>query len=499
MRRIAAAVFATLLSTVPLHAQTLRMGLGEDADILDPTFSRTYIGRVMFASMCDKLFDIDATLNIVPQLGTGYEWADPLTLVIKLRPGVLFHDGEKMDAASVKYSLDRHLGMSGSFRRSEISSMDHVEIVDPMTVKIILKQPFAPFVAQLTDRAGMVVSPKAAEATGKDFGLHPVCTGPFKFTERVPQDRVVVDRFPGYWNAGAIHFDRVVYQPIIDSATRLANLQAGALEMSSVLPTDAAAVRADPKLVLTVWDWLGYNGITLNVGNGPRANTKFGTDRRVRQAFELALDRQALVQVVYEGMYTPTNQAVPPSSPYHAPSIKPPLRDPARAKALLREAGVTLPYKLELMVSNLPDSQQVGEVIQSMAAEAGFEVKLVAVESASALAAAARGDFEALMVYWSGRSDPDGNLWSFIHSGAAQNDGRFSNPAIDTLLDQARGVTDIPARRAIYEKMWGVAEQELPIIYLWHPKHSWGLSRKLANFTPVPDGIIRLQGMTLAK
>jgi peptide/nickel transport system substrate-binding protein len=499
MRRIAAAVFATLLSAAPIHAQTLRMGLGEDADILDPTFSRTYIGRVMFASMCDKLLDIDAGLNIVPQLATSYEWTDSQTLVIKLRPGVAFHDGETLDAAAVKYSLDRHLGLPGSFRRSEISSMDRVEVIDKLTVKVSLKQPFAPFVAQLTDRAGMVVSPKAAEAAGKDFGLRPVCAGPFRFTERVPQDRVVVDRFPGYWNAGAIHFDRVVYQPIIDSSTRLTNLLAGALEMASVLPSDAATVRADPKLALTVWDWLGYNGITLNVGNGVRADTPFGRDRRVRQAFELALDRQALVQVVYEGMYTPTNQAVPPSSPYHADGIKPPSRDPARAKALLHEAGVSLPYKLELMVTNLPDALQVGEVIQSMAAEAGFEVKLVALESASALAAAARGDFEALMIYWSGRSDPDGNLWSFIHSGAAQNDGRFSNAAIDGYLDHARGVTDILARRGIYEKMWGVAEQELPIIYLWHPRHSWGLSRRLANFIPVPDGIIRLQGMTLAK
>ncbi len=499
MLRFAALTFAALLAAWPAGAQTLRIGLGEDADILDPTFSRTYIGRVVFAGLCDKLFDIDKSLNIGPQLATGYEWVDSKTLLIKLRPGVVFHDGEKLDAAAVKYSLERHLSLSGSFRRSEISSLDRVEIVDPLTVRAILKQPFAPFLAQLTDRAGMIVSPRAAEAMGRDFGLHPVCAGPFKFAERVAQDRMVLDRFPGYWNAGAIHFDRVVYQPIIETTTRLSNLQAGALDMANVVPSDAAAVRRDPKLDLVTWDWIGYNGITINIGNGARAQRPLGQDKRVRQAFELAIDRKAIIDVVYEGMYSPTAQAIPASSPYYSATVTPPARDPAKAWALLQAAGVSLPYRMELMVTNLPDAQQVGEVIQSMAAEAGFEVKLIATESAAALAAAARGEFEAFMLYWSGRPDPDGNLTSFIRTGGAQNDGRFANPGIDALLDQARTVTDIPARRAIYEKMTLASADELPIIYLWNPKFTWGLSKKLSGFTPVPDGIIRLQGMALAK
>ncbi len=499
MLRLALVALASLLVAAPAWAQTLRIGLGEDADILDPTFSRTYIGRVVFAGLCDKLFDIDEKLTIGPQLATSYEWADSKTLVIKLRPGVVFQDGEKLDAAAVKYSLERHLNLQGSFRRSEISSLDHVEIVDPLTVRAVLKQPFAPFLAQLTDRSGMIVSPKAAEAAGKDFGLRPVCAGPFKFTERVAQDRMVLDRFPGYWNAGAIHFDRVDYQPIIETTTRLSNLQAGALEMANIVPTDAAAVRKDPRLNLVTWDWIGYNGITINVANGPRAQRPLGQDKRVRQAFELAIDRQAIINVVYEGMYSPTAQAIPPSSPYHSAAVKPPARDPAKARALLQAAGVSLPYKLELTVGNQPDSQQVGEVIQSMAAEAGFEVKLVATESAAALAAAARGDFEAVMLYWSGRPDPDGHLYSFIRRGGAQNDGRFSNPGIDALLDEARGVTDIPARRTVYEKMTRASAEELPIVYLWNPKFTWGLNKAITGFTPVPDGLIRLQGMALRK
>src|SRR5246127_3084846 len=254
--------------------QTLRIALREDGDILDPTLARTYVGRIVFAGLCDKLFDINEKLAIVPQLATGYEWADSKTLLIHLRPNVLFQDGTPMDAAAVKYNFERNLTMQASGRKGEILAMDHAEVIDPTTIRIILKTPSSPFVAQLTDRAGMMVSPKAAEAEGKDFALHPVCAGPFSFTERVPQDRIVLDRFPQYWNAPSIHFARVVYQPIVNSATRLANLQAGAIALSeNITPRDVEAVKKNPKLKLAVSDSLGYQSININVGNGPRSKS----------------------------------------------------------------------------------------------------------------------------------------------------------------------------------------------------------------------------------
>jgi peptide/nickel transport system substrate-binding protein len=209
----------------PAHAQqneTLRIGIRDDPDILDPTFSRTYVGTVVLTALCDKLFDFDARLTIVPVLATGYEWTDSKTLLIRLRPDIQFQNGEKFDAGAVKYTLERHLGTSGSFRRSEIGAMDHVEVVDPLAVRVVMKQAFSPFVAILTDRAGMMLPPKAAEAGGKDFGLHPVCAGPFRFVERVAQDHITVERFPGYWDAGRIHYDRVTYRIIPDSSIRLA-------------------------------------------------------------------------------------------------------------------------------------------------------------------------------------------------------------------------------------------------------------------------------------
>ncbi len=502
MRRwLLVGLFALLLPcAAPSHAQTLRIALREDADILDPTLARTYVGRIVFAGLCDKLFDIDENLRIVPQLALSYEWADPVTMVIQLRPGVTFQDGEPFNADAVKYGLERHLTLPGSFRRGEISSIDHIEVAGPLTVRLVLKSPSAPLLAQLTDRAGMIVAPKAAEAEGKDFGLHPVCTGPFKFAERVAQDRIVLERFADYWDAGRIHFDRVIYQPMTDTTVQVANLHTGSIDLAErVLPSDVAEVKAGPKLRVVTSGALGYNGITFNLGNGPRSQAPIGRSALLRQAFEAAIDRKALVEVVYKGMYLPTVQAVPPSSPLYVKDMEAPSRDLDKAKALVKQSGVPTPIAVTMMVPNTPDQAQLGEVIQSMVRDAGFEVKINLVEFATSLSAASQGDFEAYLIGWSGRTDPDGNLYTFLKTGQAQNDGHYSNAIVDAALDAARSSVDPAARIAAYTHMMEQERKDLPIIYLYHPVNIVGLSAKLTGFRPVPDGLIRLQGMSVTK
>jgi peptide/nickel transport system substrate-binding protein len=500
MSRLATLSLALALAASAASATDLRIALRDDPDVLDPTLATTYTGRLVFAGLCDKLFDIDPHLKIIPQLATSYEWSDSHTLLIHLRDGVKFQDGTTMDADAVKASLERHLTLEGSFRRSEISQIDHIEIVDPLTVRIVLKSPSAPFIAQLTDRAGMILAPAAALKEGKDFGAHPVCSGPFSFVDRVAQDHITLARFPGYWNAASIHFDRVIYLTMPDSSVRLANLKAGTIDMAEyIVPTDAKAVESDPKLKLVVSDALGYHGITNNLANGPRANTPYTKDPRVRKAFELSIDRTALINVVFNGLYPASAQAIPPTSPYHDDALTPPARDIAKAKELLKEAGVKTPLTVVLSVVNTPDSVQTAEVIQSMAAEAGFDVKIKAMEARALLTAALAGDFEASIGYWSGRIDPDGNMYAFLHSGSPLNEGHYSNPALDALLDQARQVTDVGARRDIYAKAWTIASQDLPITYLWTWKNIVGMSAKIQGFVPIPDGLIRVQGLQLAQ
>lgn len=498
--RIATAAAALLVSLASgVHAQTtLRIGLAEDPDILDPTLARTYVGRIVFASLCDKLFDIDDKLNIVPQLALSHETsADGKEVTIKLRPGVKFHDGETFDAEAAKFSLERHLTFPASFRKPELAALDKVEVVDPLTIKLILKTPYSPLVAQLTDRSGMMVSPKAAREAGDKFGLHPVCAGPYKFVERVQQDRIVVEKFKDYWNKDNVFIDRVIYLPIVDSTVRLANLKSGGLDlMERVLATDIKDVRSDPRLKLASALWLGYLGLDINIGNDKNKGP-LSQSAKVRQALDLAIDREAINQVVFNGEFVPGNQWISPEHPYYQKAFPVRQRDLAKAKALLKEAGVTLPISVDFMIPKETEREAVAQVIQSMVAEAGFDLKIRITEFATSLKQAEAGEYQALLLDWSGRIDPDGNSYIFHKSKAPQNYSFYSNPDVDKALDDGRLVSDPAARKAIYEKMTRQILEDEPLLYLYHRKVLIAHTTKLEGYTQMPDGMVRVIGLKL--
>jgi peptide/nickel transport system substrate-binding protein len=498
--RLAVTAAALLLSfEATVQAQTtLRIGLAEDPDILDPTMARTYVGRIVFAAVCDKLFDIDDKLNIVPQLALSHETsADGKEVTIKLRPGVKFHDGEAFDAEAAKFSLDRHLTFPGSFRKPELAAVDHVDVVDPLTIKLVLKAPYSPLVAQLTDRAGMMVSPKAAKEAGEKFGLKPVCAGPYKFVERVQQDRMVFEKFADYWNKDNVFIDKVVFLPIVDATVRLANLKSGGLDLiERVLATDIKDVRADKRLKLSTALEIGYFGLTLNVGNDKNKGG-LSQSAKVRQALDLSIDREAINQVVFNGEFVPGNQWVSPEHPYYQKAFPVPKRDVAKAKALLKESGVTLPVAVDVMVPKGAETEAVAQVIQSMAAEAGFDLKIRVIEFATSFKQAQAGEFQAFLIGWSGRIDPDGNSYVFLHTKAPQNDGGYSNPEADKLMEDARLINDPAQRKAIYEKLTKILLNDEPIIYLYHRTLLIAHTTKLEGYKPIPDGLVRVIGLKL--
>ncbi|MEA2881122.1 MAG: peptide/nickel transport system substrate-binding protein [Bradyrhizobium sp.] len=497
--RIAAAAALCFSLATAVHAQTtLRIGLAEDPDVLDPTLARTYVGRIVFASFCDKLFDIDDKINIVPQLALSHETsADGKEVTIKLRPNVKFHDGEPFDAEAAKFSIERHLTLTGSFRKPELATVDRVEVVDPLTIKIVLKVPFSPLIAQLTDRAGMMVSPKAAKAAGDKFGLHPVCAGPYKFVERIQQDRIVFEKFADYWDKDRIFIDKVVFLPIVDATVRLANLKSGGLDLiERVLATDIKAVQADPKLKLSTAIELGYQGLTLNIGKD-KAKGPLSQSAKVRQALDLSIDREAINQVVFNGEFKPGNQWVNPDHPYYQKAFPIPARDVAKAKALLKEAGVTGTVSVDFMVPKGAEIEAVAQVIQSMAAETGFDMKIRVTEFATSLKQAEAGEYQAYLLAWSGRIDPDGNAYVFLHTDAPQNYSAWSNAEADKALDDARLVTDQGKRKALYEKLTKLELDEEAILYIYHRRILIAHTTRLEGYKQMPDGLVRVTGLKL--
>ena len=496
--RVALAAFAVAASAATT-AQTLRFGLAEDPDILDPTLARTFVGRIVFAALCDKLFDVNEKLEIVPQLAASYQWsADNKALTIKLRQGVTFHDGEKFDAAAVKFNIERHKNMPGSNRKGELAPVASVDVIDPSTVRLNLSAPFAPLLAQLADRAGMMVSPKAAQAEGEKFGTKPVCSGPFRFVERVAQDRIVVERYPNYWNKGEIHLDKIVYVPIVDATVRLANLKSGQLDfIERVAPSDIPALKTDSRFKISRITEIGYQGITINVGKSELAQKNpMGKDPRVREAFELALDREGIVQVAMDGEADIGNQWVAPTNSFYAKNVPIPKRDVARAKALLAEAGVPNP-SFTLMTPTNTDQQKLAQVDQSMAKEAGFDVKIQSTEFATSLNMADKGDFEAYVLAWSGRADPDGNIFSFAACKQPLNYSGICKQELDDLLTKSRTTLDPAERRKIYEQIATILLKDRPDIYLFHRHWLWAYTNKLSGLRTIPDGLVRVQGLKM--
>ncbi|MPZ27484.1 MAG: ABC transporter substrate-binding protein [Micromonosporaceae bacterium] len=485
----------------------LRVALAEEPDLLDPTLARTLVGRIVFVSICEKLYDVDQDLNLVPQLAAELPDVseDGLTMTIPVREGVMFADGTPLDAEAVKTSLDRHRELDGSARASELASVDSVESVDEMTVQVTLNAPFAPLTATLADRSGMIMSPTALAEQGEDFGTDPVCVGPFRFSDRVAQDRIEVVKDPNYYDAENVHLDQVTYRIIADSTTRFNNLRSGDVEvLERTAPIDVAAVESDPSLQLISSESLGYQGVTINVGNadgiteppGPLAGdlaSPLSESNVVRQALELSLDREALNQVVFVGQYSPACGPISPASPLSSDAAQAcSEHDPAAAMDLLAQAGIETPVQVDMMIGTDAQARRLGEAIQAQAGEGGFDIQLNPTEFSSALDLADQGNFQMFAIGWSGRVDPDGNIASFLTTQAPLNTAGYSNPEADRLIEAARASTDLNERRQLYGELHSVVRPDAPIIYLYRQKNLTGVVDTVAGVEVFGDGLVRL-------
>ncbi|CUH40227.1 Glutathione-binding protein GsiB precursor [Jannaschia seosinensis] len=491
---------AALLGATALgaQAQDLRIALQSDADVLDPDQSRTFVGRIVYASLCDKLVDITPDLEIIPQLATGWEWSDDnSSITFTLRENVTFHDGTAFDAEAVARNIARSQTLEESRRKSELTSVTGTEVLGEYEIRIDLAGPDATLLAQLADRAGMMMSPDAFDEAGADFGLNPVCSGPFAFDERVAQDRIVLTKFDGYWNADEINFDSVTFLPIPDTTVRLANLQSGDIDiLERLAATDLEQARNDAGINVESAVSLGYQGITFNVDNGERGDNPWGNDARLRRALSLAVGRDIINQVVFEGAFAAGNQPFPPNSPWYDEDHPIPERDVEAARALLEEAGYGDGITLEVQVPNTTVPLQLMQVVQSMASEAGINIEITSKEFATLLEDQSAGDFTASQIGWSGRVDPDGNIHQFVTTEGGLNDSGYSNEEVDRLLDDARTTTDEAERKEFYDQARDILNEDAPIVYLYHQTWIWALDDDIEGFVPYPDGMIRLEGVT---
>ncbi len=487
----------------------LVLGLAEDPDALDPTVARTLVGREVFVNFCEKLYDIDQELNLVPQLAAEMPTTskDGKTVTIKLREGIRFNDGTPFDATAVKTSLDRHRTLEGSARSGDLAAVESVTVDDDTTVTLKLKNSFAPLTAQLADRAGMIMSPAQLKKLGDKFGTDPVCVGPFSFASRNPGNEIVLEKADGYYDADKVKLDRITYRIITDANVRLANAKSKDVHVAErIAATDVAKLQGDQSVKLIGQESLGYQGITINIGNtkgigqpAGKVDTPLGGSPELREAFELSLDRDVINKVVFAGQYTPGCTPLPPVSPFHDKDVECTKRDVKRAKQLIGESGAQTPVPVQLIVGTGPENLRLAQVVQSQAKEAGFDVSVKPTEFASALDQTDAGDFDTFQVGWSGRVDPDGNIYNFLHTGAPLNISGESNPELDRLLDEARTTSDVEERTKLYAQAQEIEHEDRPIIYLYHPKNFLVTTPDVAGLDYYPDGLPRLKTAGFAK
>ncbi|WP_419998992.1 ABC transporter substrate-binding protein [Streptomyces boninensis] len=484
---------------------TLTVALASDPDKLDPTVAQTLVGRTIFAAMCEKLYDVDRKGELTPQLATALpEISDGgRTVSFPVRRDAEFSDGTRLNAKAVVTSLLRHRDLAGSARATELAPLKSARATGPYEVELKLKQPYEPLTAVLADRAGMVMSPAALKKYGKNFGGNPSCVGPFRYKERVGGNRIVLTKDSHYYDARQVHLDEVVYKPIPDGNVRLANLRSGDLQIGDQMtPVEVRNSAEDDDLQLFNSPSLGYQGLGLNIGNvrglgakPGRIDTAIARDVRVREAFELSLDRAVLNEVVFQGMYEPACGPVSPQSAV-APGPDPadcPGRDVPKAKRLLAAAGVKAPVPVELKVSTTPESGRVGQVIQAMAKEAGFAVSLRPTEYATMLEETDAGNYQAYLSGWSGRLDPDGNIASFLKSRAAMNTYGIADPRMDDLVERGRTELDKDKRARIYDDLVKRARDQHALIYLYRQKNYVVAGKDVAGIDVYGDGLVRVK------
>jgi peptide/nickel transport system substrate-binding protein len=501
--RYALAAIALLTLTLPVPGAwaqskgpkpggTLTIGTEADPSTLDPLRIGSYAERQYANAIFDTLLEIDASGKIVPHLVSSYEVsADGKTYTLQLRQGVKFHDGTAFDAEAVVFNLNRVRDPKNACRcLGNVTAVSSVKALDSHTVQIGLSTPYVSFPAILADTPAMIASPTALKANPTGFGNEPVGTGPFKLSSWTKGARFIAEKNKQYWKEGRPYVDKVEFRGLQNSETREATMRSGALDIV-VQPTPKflAAAKREKKYVVLEPAGFGTFFLALNLKNPDLS------DVRVRRALAHATNRDLLLKTVFQGMYKPATTPFGSAFSGLSPVKDYPEFNPAKAKALLKEYGK--PVTIALTGDNTPFNQLVITAVQQMWQGAGVKVELKVFDQARLIQNMLTHDFQAGLFRWSGRPDPDLNVYGFFHSTIAAraisaNYGQYANPEMDKLLDAGRQESDPAKRIVIYDQVSQLLAKELPYIFLGYVTGPMISTSKVHGISPVPDSIIRV-------
>jgi peptide/nickel transport system substrate-binding protein len=499
-----------LMPTPAQQANTLVVGLVAEPVALDPAqvtdLNSTRVARRVVETLVRYA---DESTEIVPYLAESWTISkDGLSYTFKLHKGITFHDGTPFNAQAVKFSFERQFNPENPgnklgkypFATYFFGGIKVIEVIDDLTIRIVLKEPRASFLAILAVPAAAIVSPTAALKLGQDFAVSPVGTGPFKFAVWDRGQRVVLERNPNYWRF-TVKVDRVIYRPITEDQARLTELLTGALDLIVGTPPDLVAqLENHPKVSLQkqvgahVW-YLGFNN-----------SKKPFDDKRVRQALNYAVNKEAIVRDVLKGTGAISKGPVLPGTWGDEGGLKPFPYDPERAKKLLAEAGLANGFATTLWVpesgSGMQSPVAMSTIIQSNLKAVGVNVTLQTMEWGTFLAKLRTKEQDMFALSWmAGSEDPDLVMYPLLHSSqwtpVGPNRAMYKNTRFDEILSQARLTTDQAKRAELYREAQRLLHDDPPWIFIDHEVQTAAYAKRVHGFKLHPSFDLRVETISL--
>ncbi len=473
----------------------LRAALTGEPDVLDPATSSIYTGAQVYEGIFSKLVDIDAAGEFVPDLATEWKQDDPKTWTFKLVDNAKFHNGEKFTSADVVYTFKRIVDpKTASAYAGLYTQIDSVEAVDPTTVVFHLKQAFGPFLTNLAAN-GQIVNQKAIESG--DPARKPVGTGPFEFVEWVQGDHLTVKKNPDYFEQDKPHVDTITFKFLANDQSRIDALSAGEIDWADAIPLQQVpTLSKDPRFTYVTSKTAGIpDFLAMNTTKAPFDNVL------VRQAFALAVDRSEIKKVAYLGTGEDGLEEVPTGSPWYDDSnifaSKP---DIERAKSLLADAGFPNGLKVQYLgLSQYPELLKTGQVLREQLKKIGVDMTIKAVEVSVWYDQFSSKNYQLTSAYQERSIDPDNFYSLVIKSGAPVNTTGYSNPAVDTLINEAAGSNDEAARQSSYKQIRGIVTEQAPLVFTHYETINYLMNKNVTGSKITPTLSLHLADVGFTK
>jgi len=477
----------------PQRGGVLSVGFPSDTKTLDPTYSVQFTERQVLYVIFNTLVSYGTDFSIHPELATSWSIEnDGKRIVFKLRSGVKFQDGTDFNADAVKWNIDHRLDKEvASPQRQQLDPIiQSVEVVDPTTVAFNLKERSPGLLSLLGERPGFMISPTAAQKFGKDFGNHPVGTGPYVFKEWVKGSQITVERNPNYWEQGKPYLDRIVFRDIAASIVGVQRLATGELDyVDQLSPQEILQLKDRPGIKLypiTVGRWYS---LQWHMYEPPFNNAK------LREAIAYGIDRKRINDIVMAGQGSLYEGPTPEGLWWFDANAKSYPYDPAKAKALLAEAGYPNGFEYTLSTPQIGVLQQINQLIQEQLGAVGIKLKLDPVSQSEWYDRLVKRTTNMSPNRWTQRPDPDGLLYILFHSKGYANTTGYKNEQVDKLLEEGRNTYDQAARKKIYDQIQEILVKDIPMFSLFYSVEYGVLRDDIQGFAWIPDQIPRFRDL----